>query len=52
MSQNLSVAREEKPLRHVAMIAKILDENKPKKSRYEMNSLLFKLHRSYSIPLN
>ena len=25
------MAREEKPLRHVAMVAKILDENKPKK---------------------
>ena len=31
MSQNLSVAREAKPLRHVAMVAKTLDEKKPKK---------------------
>ena len=47
MSQNLSVAREAKPLRHVAMVAKTLDEKKPKKSlrnefaSFQTSSILF-----------
>ena len=40
---------EENSLRHVAMVVKFLDENKPKK---KVNSHTFKLHRSYSISFN
>ena len=40
---------EENSLRHVAMVVKFLDENKPKK---KVNSHSFKLHRSYSISFN
>ena len=42
--------RQEKLLRHVAMVAKFLDDNKPKihlKSEFAL-----KLHRSYSISFN
>ena len=46
MSQNLSVAREAKPLRHVAMVAKTLDEKKNKKvenefASFQTSSILF-----------
>ena len=40
--------REEKSLRHDAMVVKFLDDNKPKK----VNSHSFKLRRSYSISFN
>ena len=42
--------REETSLRHVAMVAKYLDDNKPK-MHLKSNSHCFKLHRSYSIQL-
>ena len=42
--------REEKSLRHVAMVAKFLDDNKPKKSLKSLFAL--KLHRSYSFSFN
>ena len=41
--------RKEKSLRHVAMVAKFLDDNKPKKL---LKSLFALLHRSYSISFN
>ena len=45
--------REEKSLRHVAMEAKFLDDNKPIKSlTCKSLSHYFKLHRSYSISFN
>ena len=40
--------REEKSLRHVAMVAKFLDDSKPK-IHLKVNYPCFKLHRSYSI---
>ena len=43
--------REEKSLRHVAMVAKVLDDNKPKIHQKE-NLHRFKLHRSYLISFN
>ena len=36
----LKVYREEKSLRHVAMVAKVLDDNKPKKSLKSLFTLL------------
>ena len=47
----LKVYREEKSLRHVAMVAKVLYDNKPKK-HLKVYSHYFKLHRSYSISFN
>ena len=44
--------REEKSLRHVAMVATFLDDSKPKKSLKKVYSHYFKLHRSYSISFN
>ena len=41
----------EKSLRHVAMVAKFLDDNKPIKSLKSLFAL-FQLHRSYSISFN
>ena len=43
--------REEKSLRHIAMVAKFLNDNKPKIHLKE-NSPYFKLHRPYSISFN
>jgi len=45
------VHREEKSLRHVAMVVKFLDDNKPKTS-LKVNSHWFKIHQSYSISFN
>ena len=45
------VNREEKSLRHVAMVAKVLDDSKPKIHQKE-NLHRFKLHRSYLISFN
>ena len=45
------VHREEKSLRHVAMVVKFLDNNKPKTS-LKVNSHWFKIHQSYSISFN
>ena len=42
---------EEKSFRHVSMVAKFLDDNKPK-SRLKVYSHYFKLHRSFSISFN
>ena len=42
---------QEKQLRHVAMVAKFLDDNKPK-IHLKVNSHCFKLHRSFSISFN
>ena len=44
-------SKKEKLLRHVAMVAKFLDDNKPKKS-LKVHSHYFKLHRSYSNSFN
>ena len=44
--------RQEKSLRHVALVAKFLDDNKPKIHLKKVNSHCFKLHRSYSISFN
>ena len=44
----LKVYREEKLLRHVAMVAKVLDDNKPKKSLKS----LFALFQTSPIPFN
>ena len=43
--------REEKSLRHVTLVAKRLDDNKPKIYQKE-NLHRFKLHRSYLISFN
>ena len=43
--------REEKSLRHVALAAKFLDDNKPKIHQKE-NLHRFKLHRPYLISFN
>ena len=40
--------REEKSLRHVVMVAKFWDDNKPKIYQKKVNLHCFKLHRSYS----
>ena len=47
-------AREEKTLRHVAMVAKLLDDNKSKRHLKKVDSYsdCFKLHRSYLISFN
>ena len=44
--------REEKSLRHVAIVAKFLDDNKPKIHLKRELAVWLKLHRSYSIPFN
>ena len=41
-----SLYREEKSLRHVAMVETFLDDNKPKLHLLNENSHCFKLHRS------
>ena len=46
-----NVNREEKSLRHVALAANFLDDNKPKIHQKE-NLHRFKLHRSYLISFN
>ena len=43
--------RQEKSLRHVAMVARFLDDSKPKKSLKSLLAL-FQLHQSYSISFN
>ena len=43
--------RQEKLLRHVAVVEKFLDDNKPK-IHLKVNSHCFKLHRSFSISFN
>ena len=48
---NHSYNREEKSLRHVAMVATFLDDNKPKR-HLQVDSHCFKLHRSYLISFN
>ena len=45
------VNREEKSLRHVAMVATFLDDNKPKR-HLKVDSHSFKLPRSYLILFN
>ena len=47
-----SLYREEKSLRHVAMVETFLDDNKPKLHLLNENSHCFKLHRSYSLSFN
>ena len=47
-----SLCREEKSLRHVAMVETFLDDNKPKLHLLNENSHCFKLHRSYSLSFN
>ena len=47
-----SLYREEKSLRHVAMVETFLDDNKPKLPLFNQNSHCFKLHRSYSLSFN
>ena len=47
-----SLCREEKSLRHVAMVETFLDDNKPKLHLLNENSHCFKLHRSYSLLFN
>ena len=47
-----SLYREEKSLRHVAMVETFLDDNKPKVHLLNENSHCFKLHRSYSLSFN
>ena len=49
---NIYDNKEEKLLRHVAMVAKFLDDNKPRKSPKILILCYFKLHRSYSISFN
>ena len=45
--------REEKSLYHIAMVAKFLDDNKPKiLLKRKLLLHCFKLHRSYSISFN
>ena len=48
----LLLDREEKSLRHVAMVETFLDDNKPKLHLLNENSHCFKLHRSYSLSFN
>ena len=43
--------REEKPLRHIAMVANFLDDNKSKR-HLKSGFTLFQLHRSYFISFN
>ena len=43
--------REEKSIRHVAMVANVLDDKK-RKRHLKVNSRCFKLHRSYLISFN
>ena len=45
---NLFLYREKKSLHHVAMVAKYLDDSKPKR-HLKVDSHCFKLHRSYLI---
>ena len=47
-----SLCREEKSLRHVAMVETFLDDNKPKLHLLNENSHGFKLQRSYSLSFN
>ena len=47
----ITVYRGEKSLRHVAMVAKFLDDNKPKR-HLKVDSHCFKLHRSYLVSFN
>ena len=47
-----SLYREEKSLRHVAMVETFLDDNKPKLHLLNKNLHCFKLHRSYSVSFN
>ena len=47
-----SLCREEKSLRHVAMVETFLDDNKLKLHLKNENSHCFKLHRSYSLSFN
>ena len=46
------IDREEKSLRHVAIAAKFLDENKLRTSLNSLNSHCFKRHCSYSVSFN
>ena len=43
--------REEKPLRHIAMVANFLDDNKSKR-HLKSGLTLFQLHQSYFISFN
>ena len=46
------INREEKSIRHVAVIAKFLDNNKPENVTYKVNPHFFRLHRSSSVSFN
>ena len=49
MQANESQNREERLLCHVSMVAKLLEDNKPKKTLKNVYSHHFKIHQSHAI---